>query len=237
MKTRTAVLALLVPALLLCAGCADLKDVNLGDILQAPLDEDTVAAGLREALTVGAGRAVDTVSDTDGFLGNALIRIALPEDLQGPAGTLRDLGQGTRVDRFVTLMNRAAEEASSLALEPFADAVRGITIADAFAILEGPDDSATAYFRDATETALRARFRPVVSNAMGEIGLYDDYERYLDLYDLLPFTDKPDLDLNGYVTDRTLDGLFSTLATEEGKIRRDPVARTTDLLRRVFGRR
>jgi hypothetical protein len=229
-----------VPLLLLtclCMGCAGLQNMGLEDILQGPLDEGTVAAGLREALTVGTGRAVSTTSDRDGFLGNPLIRIALPTDLQGAAGTLRDLGQGDHVDRFVTLMNRAAEQASGLALDPFADAVRQMTIADAFGILEGPPDAATAYFRDATEDSLRTRFQPVVADAMGEIGLYDDYESLLDLYDLIPFTDKPSLDLTGYITDRTLDGLFHTLAEEEGRIRSNSIARTTALLKRVFGRK
>ena len=233
---KTALTALIASALILVAGCAGLKDVSLSDILQAPLDEETVAEGLREALTVGTGRAVDTVSGSDGFLANELLRLALPEDLQGAAGTLRDLGQGDLVDDFVVLMNRAAEGASALAVDPFAEAVRSLTLADAFAILDGPDDAATSYFRAATEDTLRARFRPVVSNVMGEIGLYGDYERYLDLYALLPLTDKPSLDLTGYITDRTLDGLFTTLASEEALIRNDPVARTTDLLRRVFGR-
>ncbi len=230
-------IALLLPVLVLATGCAGLKDVDLSDLLQAPLDEETVAAGLREALTVGTERAVGTVSGPDGFLGDASIRIALPEDLRGTAGALRDIGLGDRVDGFVTLMNRAAEEASALALQPFADAARAMTIADAFAILEGDDDAATAYFRGATEDALRARFRPVVSGAMDQTGLYADYERYFDLYERLPFTDKPELDLTDYITDRTLDGLFLTLAEEEGRIRHDPLARTTALLQRVFDRR
>jgi len=146
------------------------------------------------------------------------------------------VGLGDHVDRFVILMNRAAEQASGLAVDPFADVVRQMTIADAFGILRGQPDAATVYFRDATEDSLRARFQPVVARAMGEIGLYDDYESLLDLYDLLPFTDMPSLNLTEYITDSTLDGLFHTLAAEEGRIRSDPIARTTDLLRRVFGR-
>jgi len=226
---------LAMTALLLTAGCAGLRDVNLGDLLDAPLDEETVAAGLREALNVGTGRAVAHTSRADGFLANELIRIALPPDLQGLAGTLRDLGQGDRVDGFVVMMNRAAERASALAVDPFADAVRRMTLADAFSILEGPPDAATSYFRSATEDSLRARFRPVVSGTMRETGLYDDYEEILTIYEAIPFTDKPSLDLTTHITDRTLDGLFLMLADEEGRIRSDPLARTTALLKRVFG--
>lgn len=227
---------MLLATLLVFTGCATLRDVNLDDILTAPLDEETVAAGLREALKVGTGRAVTNTSATDGFLANELIRIALPSDLQGAAGTLRDLGQGDHVDTFVVLMNRAAEQASALAVDPFVDAVRHMTLADAFSILDGPQDAATSFFRTQTEDNLRQRFRPVVSGTMRETGLYDDYEELLALYDILPIGDKPSLDLTGHITDRTLDGLFQMLAQEEGRIRSDPVARTTDLLRRVFGR-
>ncbi|MBC8423394.1 DUF4197 domain-containing protein [bacterium] len=227
---------LLLAALLVFTGCATLRDVNLDDILTAPLDEETVAAGLREALEVGTGRAVTSTSATDGFLANELIRIALPPDLQGAAGTLRDLGQGDHVDAFVVLMNRAAEQASALAVDPFVDAVGRMTLADAFSILDGPPDAATRFFRTQTEDDLRLRFRPVVSGTMRETGLYDDYEELLALYDILPIGDKPSLDLTRHITDRTLDGLFQMLAQEEGRIRSDPIARTTDLLRRVFGR-
>lgn len=236
MKTKLQATSLLLSIMVLCAGCAGLQTINLDDILSAPLDEETVAAGLREALTIGTGRAVATTSSTNGFLDNESIRIALPGDLQSAAGTLRDLGQGDLVDHLVTLMNRAAEQASGLAVDPFADAVRHMTIADAFSILQGPPDAATSYFREATEGSLRESFQPVVVNAMSEIGLYEDYESLLDVYDLIPFTDKPSLDLTRYITERTLDGLFSTLAGEEVRIRQDPVARTTALLRRVFGR-
>ena len=208
----------LLAALTFVAGCASLRDMNLDDLLTAPLDEETVAAGLREALTVGTGRAVATTSAEDGFLGDAAIRIALPPDLRSAAGTLRDLGQGDHVDAFVVLMNRAAEQASALAVDPFADAVRRMTLADAFAILDGTPDAATSYFRTQTEDSLRARFRPAVSGTMQQTGLYDDYETLLAFYDVLPIGDKPSLDLTGHITDRTLDGLFHWLAFEEERI-------------------
>ena len=110
-----------------------------------------------------------------------------------------------------------------------------MTLADAFAILDGPPDAATSYFRTQTEDSLRVRFRPVVSGAMGKTGLHDEYEEIPDFYEIPPIGDKPSLDLTKHITDRTLDGLFLMLAGEEDRIRNDPIARTTDLLRRVFG--
>lgn len=223
--------------LLLAAGCAGLQQTGLDDLLGGgPLDEATVAAGLREALTVGSGRAVQAASTRDGFLGNAAIRLALPPELQGAAAALRDMGLGQPVDDLVVAMNRAAEQASGLALPPFRDAVARMTLADAFGILQGPRDAATVYFRAQTEDSLRARFTPVVSASMREVGLDQRYDAVLELYDRIPFVRKPSLDLRAYITDRTLDGLFTTLAAEEERIRTDPLARTTRLLQRVFGR-
>ena len=110
-----------------------------------------------------------------------------------------------------------------------------MSIADAFGILRGPDDAATSYFRERTESTLRARFTPIVQEKMGEVGLYNIYNNLADAYDALPLTTRPALDLDAYITDKALGGLFTTLAGEEMKIREDPVARTTDLLKRVFG--
>lgn len=226
--------------LILLSGCASLDSDTLGKIIRsggdAPLDEATVAAGLKEALRVGTERTVKTTSALDGFLGNALIRIVLPEEFEGAAKTLRSIGLGKQVDEFETTMNRAAERAAGEATGIFWNAITGMTLADAFGILNGGETAATDYFRARTESGLRARFSPIVKEKMSELGLYTTYNELADTYNNLPLVTRPALDLDSYITDRALDGLFVVLSQEERRIREDPLARTTDLLRRVFER-
>jgi hypothetical protein len=228
-------------AALMALGCASLQNTDLEGILGGDqggeLDETTVLAGLKEALRVGSDNTVAATSTVDGFLGNALIRIAMPEQLDGAASTLRSVGLGRYVDELETAMNRAAEQAAGEARGIFWNAITAMTIGDAFAILNGHDTAATEYFRARTETELRARFAPIVSEKTDAVGLGRLYGQLTDAYATLPLTSKPELvDLDAYVTDEALDGLFTVLAREEQAIRRDPAARTTALLRRVFGR-
>jgi len=222
-------------------GCATLQE-DLADILSAEsgregaLDEPTVIAGIKEALRVGTQNTVLSTSQLDGYLGNQLIRIVIPEQLESMTSTLRQVGLGSRVDELEVGMNRAAELAAAEAREVFWDAITGMTVADAFGILNGDDTAATAYFRSRTQTALRSRFHPIVLEKMNEVGLSRMYGKIADTYNSLPLAGTPQLvDLDEYVTDRALAGLFTALAQEERKIRQDPLARTTDLLRRVFG--
>ncbi|PLX81825.1 MAG: DUF4197 domain-containing protein [Desulfuromonas sp.] len=200
------------------------------------LDESTVASGLKDALRVGAERAVASTSQADGFWGNELIRIGLPQQLQPMAGALRATGLGGQVDALEMAMNRAAEQAAGEAKDVFWDAITGMTLADANAIYRGGDTAATDYFRGRTEKTLRDRFRPVVAEKMSGVGLYQLYNQLVGSYTALPFVSKPSLDLEGYVSDRALDGLFTVLAEEESLIRQNPLARSTDLLQKVFGR-
>ncbi len=219
------------------AGCAGLPAGTLEDILSAggPLDEGTVAVGLKEALQVGTDRGVTTTSAIDGFLGNALIRIGLPEEYHKGAGLLRTAGFGSYVDELEVSMNRAAEQASAQARGVFWDAIKKMTIADAFAILQGADNAATEYFRAQTEAELRTRFLPIVTTKMEEVGLYRTHNDLMSYAEKVPFVEIPTVDLDAYVTDGALRGLFTVLAEEELKIREDPAAGTTALLRRVFG--
>lgn len=222
-------------------GCASLQDADLSSILGAgtggALDEATVLAGLKEALKVGSSNAAVSTSSVDGFLGNALIRIAVPGQLDSAASTLRSVGLGSYVDELEVAMNRAAEQASGEARTIFWDAVTSLTIGDAFGILNGHDTAATDYFRGRTETELRARFTPIVSEKTASVGLGRLYGQLADTYSGLPLTGKPEMvDLDAYVTEEALDGLFTVLAQEEQAIRNDPGAQTTDLLRRVFGK-
>lgn len=226
---------ILVLVAIVASGCANL---NLSDILsqELPLTESTVASGLREALTIGTERASGRLGVADAFAGVAARRIAVPEELEGITGRLRQLGLGNQVDDFELRMNRAAESAVPLAVDIFADAIRQMTIQDAFAILNGPDDAATTYFRDRTTEALIAAFRPQVNGVMSEVGVFRVYEQLLDRYNALPIANAPDVDLVGHIVGKTMTALFSELAAEEALIRQDPAARTTELLRRVFSR-
>ncbi len=241
--------ALVAAALLLIGctwmGCAGIDPGVLDALLQgaqpggAALDEATVARGLREALRVGTERTVSSTSRAGGFLLNELIRIRAPEELEPMLRGLRAVGFGRQVDELETAMNRAAERASAEATDVFVGAITRMTIRDALGILRGGDTAATDYFRDQTSDALVARFGPIVDEKMREVGLYRIYQELSAAYAALPLARKPSLDLRAHVTDRAVAGLFTVLAQEEARIRQDPAARTTELLRKVFasGRR
>jgi hypothetical protein len=229
---------LVLGALLGFAGCAGLSSTTLDDILESgagPLDEPTIVAGLRDALRVGAERTVETTSRADGFFQNPRIRIPLPRELDSAATTLRSVGLGAHVDEFELTMNRAAEAAAGEAFDVFWNAIRTMTWSDARGILEGESDAATAFFRRRTETELRSRFHPIVVSKMNALGSVRAYDRLVQAYTALPLTTKPAFDPAEYVTRRALGGLFTVLGDEEKRIRDDPVARTTEILRRVFG--
>ncbi len=226
--------------LLLVGGCAAVQQtlpgiIGLGSSGDKPLTEETVAAGLKEALRVGTERTVAVTGKEDGFFGNELIRIALPEQIDPLVETLRTLGLGGRVDGFERAMNRSAELAAGEAKALFWETVTGMTLADAFGILNGGETAATDYFRDRTSGPLRDRFTPIVQDNMNKVGIYQTYGELVRRYEAIPLVEAPAFDLDAYITQKTLDGLFTVLADEERRIRADPVARTTDLLRRVFG--
>jgi len=232
----TARLTAVALAACVATACESLSGLDLGGLFPGtgPLTEETVADGLREALRVGTRRAADALSAPGGFASDPALRIGLPASLEDAASTLRRLGLGAPIDGLVASMNSAAEKAAGEAVPVFADAIRSMTLQDAFAILNGPEDAATQYFREHTADPLRERFTPVVDGSMRSVGVYDRYRELVEGYERLPFAKPAVPDLADYVTDRTLDGLFSTLAEEEAAIREDPAARTTALLRRVF---
>jgi len=232
---RSISVKIVVAAALLLTGC-----INAGTLDRVlrdggALDESTVAAGLKEALRIGTERSTASTSKLDGFYKNALIRIALPEEYNGVAKRLRNFGMGSYVDDFERSMNRAAERASGEAVDVFWSAITQMSIPDAFGILNGGETAATDYFRRTTTSSLTARFQPIVIASMEEVGLYNIYNDLVAKYNMLPI-DKPEaVDIDDYVTSRTVDGIFTVLEGEEKKIREDPAARTTDLLKKVFG--
>ena len=232
-------LALLLAASLALAGtsCKNMPksmDGFLANNAVGALDQGTIADGLREALKVGTERAVGKTSTVNGFLSNQLIRIAVPDELEKMTSTLRKIGFSQQVDELETSMNHAAEKASAEATAIFWDAVKGMTIDDARAVLQGGKHSATKLLRERTTPQLTSRIHPIVSQKMDEVGLSRLYGDLSSRYNALPLGQKPAMDMGDYVTGKTLDGVFAMLAKEEEKIRNDPVARTSELLRRVF---
>jgi hypothetical protein len=205
------------------------------------LTQDQMVGGLKEALAKGVEKAISSLGKEDGFLKDAGVKIPMPESLQKVEKTLRTLRQDRLADEFVTTMNRAAEQAVPEAAAVLGDSVKQMTIADAKSILTSTNNAATQYFRRTSETNLHARFLPIVKAATEKAGVTGAYKRMTDkaggglggLGSSLLGKEAPDLD--SYVTQKTLDGLFLKIAEQEKQIRENPVARTTDLLQKVFG--
>lgn len=191
--------------------------------------------GLKEALAVGAERAIKGLSRPGGYLNDPAVRIPLPGALEKTEKVLRMLGQDAAVDEFITTVNRAAERAIPKASKIVGNAVRDMTISDAQKILTGPDDSATQYFRRKTTKNLTAAMLPIVKKATASAGVTSAYKGMVDKAGPASSLMGDTLDLDAYVTEKTLDGLFLKVAAEEKAIRTNPVARSTDLLKKVFG--
>ncbi|SDD69002.1 DUF4197 domain-containing protein [Desulfuromonas thiophila] len=213
---------------------------GLGQQAVAPagssIDAGTAAAGLKEALRVGAERAVAATSAQGGFLDNPQIHIPLPGKLDTMARALRAVGLSGQVDALEVGMNRAAEQAAAEAKPVLVEAVSQMTLPDALGILRGGDTAATDYFRATTSNSLRERFKPIVQNQMSQVGVYQQYNQLLQSYNALPLAKKPSLNLEDYVVEKGLAGLFTVLGQQEQAIRANPAARTTSLLQQVFGR-
>ena len=200
------------------------------------LSQTEVADGLREALGQGVTRAVQTLGREDGFLANANVRIPIPEHLTMVEQGLRTVGQDAIADQFVSSLNKAAERAVPEAAQVFAGAISNMTIDDAKAVLNGGDTAATDFLRRTSGAELKQRFLPVVEGAVREVGVTRVYEDLIDKAGPAAAFIKQDMRLGNYVTEGALDGLFYMIGQEEQKIRADPVARSTDLLKKVFDR-
>ena len=196
----------------------------------------TDAAGIKEALAIGTERAVKSLGRENGFFGNAAVKILMPSSLQKVAELARMAGYQKQVDEFILSMNRAAEAAVPLAARYFGDAIRDMTLDDVRGILTGGDTAATEFFRRKTGDKLFTAFRPVVSEKVNQVGATRAYKDMMGRYEKMPLMGGQSLDLDDYVTKKSLDGLFLVLGQEEKKIRTNPAARTTDLLKTVFGK-
>lgn len=196
-----------------------------------------IVEGLKEALHTGTGNAVHSVSRQGGYLNNPQIKIPLPGAIQKVEKLIRVAGFGAEMDAFVLSMNQAAEAAAPQAKRIFWDAIKQMSFADARQILNGADNAATAYFKDKTEAPLGDIFRPIVHDAMGQVGVTQKYQALDAAMAGIPMVGSKRFDLDGYVTSKALDGLFFMIGEEERKIRQNPAARVTDLLKEVFGKR
>ena len=227
MKNKALVLIFIFAAFTLSVAAQKNQNVSNNDI----------AGGLKEALSKGVSSAIKSLGKEDGFFKNVRVKIPLPKSLQKVEKLARVAGQGKAVDEFVLSMNRAAEKAVPVAIDVFVDAIKKMTFDDARQILfSGKDDSATQFFRKTSEETLRSKFRPIVEKFTGETGVTQKYKAMVGKAGFAAqFLGKDATDLDGYITQKALDGLFLLVADEEKKIRKDPLGRTTDLLRKVFG--
>ena len=232
--------ALLFVSILSCAQSGGLLK-KAGSVLGnksskgAGLTTEEIAAGLKEALSVGAQNSSSKLSAANGFFGNSIIKIMMPEEAKKVESTLRSAGMGKLVDDAILSMNRAAEEAAKSSAPIFVDAVKGMSIQDALGILRGTDTAATVYLKGKTWSALTSAFTPVINDALQKTGATKYWTAVFDAYNKIPLTKKVNTDLSGYVTERALGGLFYQVSVEEKNIRANPAARVNDILKKVFG--
>ncbi len=210
---------------------------TLGDVLESDeLTTEQVVSGLKEALIKGAGTSTSEASKVNGFLGNPKIKIPFPPDVQKVETKLRELGLGSKVDQFIETLNHGAEEAAKEAKPIFVNAIKGMTVQDAWGILKGEDNAATSYLQSKTTADLKAKFQPVIKQALDKTNATKYYSDLVNTYNKIPFVEKVNPNLDEYATDRALSGLFTLVAEEEKNIRDNPVARTTELLKKVFAK-
>lgn len=200
------------------------------------LSQADITNGLKQALQEGSKNATKRLGATDGYFGNALIKILMPPEARKVENTLREVGLGSQVDKAILSMNRAAEDAAPKALSIFMDAITHMSIEDGVNILRGGNGAATEYLKKKTTASLTAAFRPVIEKSLDKVNATAYWKKVFTLYNELPTTfNKVNPDLPSYVTERALSGLFINIADEENKIRQDPAARVSSILQKVFG--
>jgi hypothetical protein len=214
--------------------CAELG--NLGAAIPTSITEAEAAQGIREALDQGVGRGITLLNKQDGFFGSQAYKLFLPAEAQRIESTLRQLGMGSMVDRAILQINRAAEDAVGFARPIFLEAISEMTIADAINIIRGPKDAATQYFRQKTTDKLIAAFSPIIKSSLDKFSATKYYGEVINTYNNFPTTlNKLNPDLPSYVVNKAVTALFDQVGQEEANIRANPVARTTEILKKVFG--
>ena len=202
----------------------------------AGLTDDEIVQGLKQALNQGSQNAIKKLGKPDGFFGNPTVKIPMPQSLQKAEDILRTLKQDKYADEFILTMNRAAEQAVPEAAMIFTDAIKEMSFKDARKILNGADNAATRYFQDKSSKRLAKKMMPIVRNATNKAGVTARYKVMVDKLGVASSLVDPDaLDIDTYITNKSIDGLFKLLADEEKRIRQNPAARTTELLKKVFG--
>lgn len=211
---------------------------NLPNANNIPLSEGEAAQGIREALDQGVGRGISLLNKEDGFFGNAVYKVLLPPEIQRIENTMRQLGMSAMVDKAILQINRAAEDAVGSARPIFVDAIRELTLTDALNIIRGSDTAATQYFKQKTTAKLITAFSPIIQSSLEKFSATKYYSDVVNTYNRFPTTiNKINADLPSYVVGKTVDALFDQIAKEESNIRANPAARTTQILKRVFGSR
>ena len=208
---------------------------GLGNILGAGLSNDEIVSGLKQALEVGAQNSGNKLSVLNGFFKNAAIKILLPPEAVKVESTLRNLGFGKQVDDAILSLNRAAEDAAKSAAPIFVNSIKTMSISDALNILKGSDTAATVYLKSKTTTALTEAFRPVIDSSLKKVNATKYWNTLFTTYNKFSLN-KINPDLAGYVTEKALSGIFFQVGQEEKEIRKNPLARTTDLLKKVFAK-
>lgn len=209
------------------------KDAVSGN--RTSLSQDDIVSGLKEALVVGSQKGANSLSQVDGFFANAALKILLPPEAQKVETTLRNLGMGKQVDEAILSMNRAAEDACKSAAPIFGNAIKQMSFQDALGILKGSDTAATGYLRNKTQSELSTAFKPVIEKSLEKVDATKYWNTLITTYNKIPFQKKVNPDLSSYVTEKALSGIFIQVAQEEKSIRKDPVARTSAILKKVFG--
>jgi len=199
------------------------------------LTNTEASGGLKEALTQGVGKAISTLGAADGFLGNKEVKIPLPSSLKKIEKGMKLMGMGKQSDELILKMNRAAEAAVPEAKTLLVDSIKKMTVADAKAILTGPNDAATQYFKKTTSEQMAAKFLPIVEKATANVQLAESYNKYAEMGSKFGVVKKEDANINQYVTKKALDGVYLMIAKEEAAIRQDPVGQASNLLKKVFG--
>ena len=208
-----------------------------GSSSNGKLSNDDIIAGLKEALSRGTNNSTASAQKVDGYLKNPAIFIPFPPEAEKMKNELIKLGYKNKVDEFETSVNRAAEQAAASAAPIFLDAVKNMTVTDGLSILQGSDTAATHYLKQNTSAALTTKYHPIVKDALAKVNATAYWAELVNIYNKIPFVKKQNPDLEGFVTTKALNGLFHLVGEEETKIRKDPAAQVTDLLKKVFGKK
>jgi hypothetical protein len=234
---RIACFSLLIPL----SACSQIDYKKIGKQIdktvnqQKPLTNDEIIRGLKEALNVGSNNASSTASKVDGYFRNPVIKIPFPPEAKNIESKVRAIGMNKQVDEFILTINRAAEEAAKNAAPIFLNAITGMTITDGLSILRGNDSAATSYLKKTTSAQLHDKFKPVIKSATQKVDVTRYWNPIITTYNKMPLVTKMNPDLEEYITQKALTGLYYLVSQEEAKIRKDPAARVTDLLKKVFG--